>query len=109
VCLPPKPVFLLTKKFNTVTHKNKRNFERKKIINLNNNGIISQLAYPENASFISISNLFNLHKAQSKEHTPRKEIKKNTLCSVFYLLISPIVHIKEHMQTKKSTNPKINQ
>jgi len=45
-CLPPKPLVLSTKYFNTATHKNKGNFE-KKTLNLNKNGVRYKLAYPK--------------------------------------------------------------
>jgi hypothetical protein len=45
----------------------------KKNLNLNNNGVRSQLAYPENAIFLSISDFLGSHIVQSKEHTEKRK------------------------------------
>jgi hypothetical protein len=41
-------------------------------MNLNNNGVIYQLAYLQNASFLAISDLVGSHIAQSKENMQKR-------------------------------------
>jgi hypothetical protein len=67
VCLPPKPLFFLAKNFNTTTHKNKQNFEKKQIQNFTRLGPRSRFSCLENASFLFVYDLLRFHKAKRKE------------------------------------------
>jgi hypothetical protein len=72
---PKKPLFLPCKKKlqHNCTQK-QTNFEKKKKNQISTiMGLDLRLAYPENASFLSVSDLLSSHKAQAKSiHAKRK-------------------------------------
>jgi hypothetical protein len=71
--LTPKTLVFAYKKIqHNCTQKNKF-LETKKKIKLYNNGVRSQLVFLENASFLFVSDLLSLHKAQSKEHMQKRK------------------------------------
>jgi hypothetical protein len=61
--LAPKTLVFACKKLEYSCTQKKTKFQLKKNANLNNHGVRSRLAFPENESFFSVSNLMSSHKA----------------------------------------------